>query len=104
MSDDGYDGLRDEGRAAVSHFVETNAPEAGSLERVAWATGAEDVDLLRNAVEAARGAGRSWAEIAKAINLPMRTVQSRFGGGLERQKRYLARKRTVDTADTPDEG
>jgi hypothetical protein len=66
---------------------------------VAWATGYGQVDVIRQAVEQARGAGASWRQLGEAMGVHFRTVQSKYGTGPERSKRYRERQRAKDQGE-----
>ncbi|MPY95972.1 MAG: hypothetical protein GEV08_23810 [Acidimicrobiia bacterium] len=82
---------RDHGEADARR-AEEHAP-TDALERIAWAVGFGQVDQVQAAVDAARAAGLTWRQIAPAIGEHWRNVQTKYGGGRERHRRYRERKR-----------
>ena len=85
------DQARQQGRADANHLADSRAP-SDPLLRLAWAVGVGQVDLVREAVDAAVNAGRSWREIGEAMGEKPNTVRSRFLYP-DRSTRYRARKR-----------
>jgi hypothetical protein len=80
---------REEGRAAALGALHRapKDPEA----RLQWAQGAEEIDLLRIAVDEARLAGLTWREIAQALAEVESTVRVRYTQR-DRTRRYRERR------------
>lgn len=82
----------DDGRAAATSTL--NAAPDHPLLRVAWARGFGQTDQLQAAVDLARAGGFTWREIGEAVGENQRTVETKYGGGRERQRRYQQRRRS----------
>lgn len=87
------DGIRQQGHNDAAQTVDTHAPE-DPIQRVAWAVGYGTVDAAQTAVDRARQAGATWRQIGQAAGINWRTAQSRWGSGPDRQRRYMARKKS----------
>jgi hypothetical protein len=86
------DEARRQGHQDATELISDRAPTDLML-RMAWAAGYGQIDAIRDAVSAARDAGITWRQIGDALGENWRTVQSRYGGGSERTRRYTERQR-----------
>lgn len=78
---------RDRGRTAINGALR-DAPDDPTL-RLAWAQGADTVDLLGRAVEEARQSGMTWRAISEVLGEVESTVRVRYtqrGGGRWRRQ------------------
>lgn len=81
-----------EGLEATTDEVVAQAPDQPEL-RLAWAQGFGHVNVLQAAVDFARSQGLTWAQIGESLGEHPGTARTKYGGGLERMRRYRARKR-----------
>jgi len=90
-SDAALDAARAAGRDDAEHAMD-RAPD-DPLLRVAWAQGFGQVDQLREAVRQAKASGLTWRQIGAALGEHPRTAETKYGGGLDRMRRYRERRR-----------
>lgn len=85
------DEAHNDGQRAASETLD--AAPTHPLLRIAWARGFGQTDQLQRAIDTARETGYSWRQISAAVGENQRTVETKYGGGRERQRAYLKRKR-----------
>ena len=90
-SDDYLDEAREQGRADALSAAEHGPDEP--LAHIAWAIGFGEPNLVQEAVQRARAAGATWAEVGRATGDHPKTAQTKYGGGYRAQRRYRERKR-----------
>src|SRR4051794_11532813 len=95
VSDDDIRDARRRGMTDATELVADKAPDDPVL-RVAWAGGYGQIDVIKDAIDAARAAGATWRQLGDALGENWRTVQSRYGGGAERYQRYRERQRAKE--------
>lgn len=91
MTDDDLTAAREAGRRAAEQAIQEHAPDEPLL-RIAWAAGHGGVDAVKDAVEAARAAGQTWAEIARALGENASTVRVRYSQP-DRWRKYVERRK-----------
>lgn len=64
------------------------------LLRIAWAQGFGQIDQLREAVQQGKASGLTWREIGEALGENPKTAATKYGGGLDRMRRYRERKKS----------
>lgn len=92
VSDDERDAAMRAG-AEAAEAVAGQGPD-DPLLAISWALGFGQVDQLRAAVDRARQQGLTWRQIASATGEHVETARTKYGGGLERMRRYRDRKRS----------
>ncbi|MPY95458.1 MAG: hypothetical protein GEV08_21100 [Acidimicrobiia bacterium] len=77
MTADDLDHARQQGHDDAVELANTRKPDEPLLA-LAWAVGVGQVDLVRQALEEALTAGRSWREIGNAMGENPSTLRSRY--------------------------